>query len=161
MSTQTSAPAPAATGERSLLLRLYLSRGVLALAWALAAATLMAGIGFLLVPAQAAFPPQGDLGVWEKPVRLAKWVALENNLVPSLHVALTVVCVAVYAARAPVAGKVLLWLWALGVGASTLLLHQHYLLDVATGFAVGLAGYAFVYRPRAEAGAGMGRKDVA
>jgi len=36
MSTQTSAPAPAATGERSFLLRLYLSRGALALAWALA-----------------------------------------------------------------------------------------------------------------------------
>ncbi|MFF0079168.1 DUF308 domain-containing protein [Streptomyces canus] len=37
MSTQTSAPAPAAaTDERASLLRLYLSRGVLALAWALA-----------------------------------------------------------------------------------------------------------------------------
>lgn len=37
MSTQTSAPAPAAaTDERFFLLRLYLGRGVLALAWALA-----------------------------------------------------------------------------------------------------------------------------
>ncbi|MEV6182797.1 DUF308 domain-containing protein [Streptomyces sp. NPDC052015] len=37
MSTQTSTPAPAAaTGERSSLLRLYLGRGVLAVAWALA-----------------------------------------------------------------------------------------------------------------------------
>lgn len=37
MSTHTTTPAPAtATDERSSLLRLYLSRGVLALAWALA-----------------------------------------------------------------------------------------------------------------------------
>lgn len=37
MSTQTSTPSnPATTGERSSLLRLYLSRGVLAVAWALA-----------------------------------------------------------------------------------------------------------------------------
>ncbi|MEU0945584.1 DUF308 domain-containing protein [Streptomyces canus] len=37
MTTQTVTPtAPAATGERSSLLRLYLSRGILAVAWALA-----------------------------------------------------------------------------------------------------------------------------
>ncbi|MGR6968302.1 DUF308 domain-containing protein [Streptomyces cynarae] len=37
MSTQTATPSsPATTGERSALLRLYLGRGVLALAWALA-----------------------------------------------------------------------------------------------------------------------------
>ncbi|MFJ4205492.1 DUF308 domain-containing protein [Streptomyces sviceus] len=37
MTTQTAtSTAPAATGERSALLRLYLSRGILALAWALA-----------------------------------------------------------------------------------------------------------------------------
>lgn len=39
MSTQTATPTPtgqAATGERSSLLRLYLSRGILAVAWALA-----------------------------------------------------------------------------------------------------------------------------
>jgi membrane-associated phospholipid phosphatase len=100
----------------------------------------------LLVPADNVFPPPpDDMGVWTGLVRSAKWVALEHNLVPSLHVALSVVCIAVYARQARPVGRALLWLWAAVIGLSTLLLHQHYVLDVATGFALGLAGVWLVY----------------
>jgi membrane-associated phospholipid phosphatase len=53
--------------------------------------------------------------------------------------------VTVYARRAGLPGKMLLWLWAGVIAASTLLLHQHYLLDVLTGAALGWAGARAVY----------------
>jgi membrane-associated phospholipid phosphatase len=85
-------------------------------------------------------------------VRFVKWVARPHNLLPSLHVALSVVCVHVYARHAGTAGKALLWLWAGAVAASTLLLHQHYLLDVLSGAALGWAGVRGVYDRWAKAG---------
>jgi membrane-associated phospholipid phosphatase len=116
-----------------------------ALAATMAAVMLAAGVVFLLVPAAPAFPPPADMGAWGPPVRFIKWVALAHNLLPSLHVALSVVCVFVYARRAAAAGKALLWLWAAVIAASTLFLHQHYLLDVLTGAALGWAGVRGVY----------------
>ncbi|WP_020139627.1 DUF308 domain-containing protein [Streptomyces sp. 351MFTsu5.1] len=57
MSTQTSAPAPAAaTDERSSLLRLYLSRGLLALAWALAFAGAHEDIDAVAITLLVAYP---------------------------------------------------------------------------------------------------------
>ncbi len=88
-----------------------------ALAAALAAVMLAAGVVFLLVPAAPAFPPPGDMGAWGPAVRFVKWVALPHNLLPSLHVALSVVCVSVSARRAAPAGKALLWLWAAVIAA--------------------------------------------
>jgi membrane-associated phospholipid phosphatase len=125
---------------------LHSRRELKALAVTLAVVTLGAGACFLVLPAETAFPPPGNMGIWTGLVRFAKGLALRYNLAPSLHVALSVVCVAVFAARARMAGKIALWGWALGICASTLLLHQHYLIDVITGFALGLAGVHWGYR---------------
>jgi membrane-associated phospholipid phosphatase len=116
-----------------------------ALAVTFSVVILAAGICFLLVPVELAFPPPNEMGIWTGPVRLAKAIARTNNLLPSLHVALSVVCVVVYARQASLVGKMLLWLWAGGIGVSTLLLHQHYLLDVVTGLILGLLGVRLVY----------------
>jgi membrane-associated phospholipid phosphatase len=89
--------------------------------------------------------------VWDGLVRFAKWVARPHNYAPSLHVALSVVCIRVYARHANRAGKVFLWLWAAGIAVSTVLLHQHYLVDVVTGFLLGLAGVRWVYDRRLAA----------
>jgi membrane-associated phospholipid phosphatase len=120
-------------------------RELRSLAVALAVVIGVAGLFFLALPARSVFPPLPDMGAWTGLVRGTKWVALENNLMPSLHVALTVVCVAVYARQAKSVAKVLLWLWAATIAASTLFLHQHYVADVITGFALGLAGVRWVY----------------
>ncbi len=66
------------------------SRDLRALSAMLAVVILCAGIGFLLVPAEAAFPPASEMGTWAPLVRFAKVVALTNNYIPSLHVALSV-----------------------------------------------------------------------
>jgi membrane-associated phospholipid phosphatase len=145
---------PAAVlGYMSLYLPLWMAgfvlrtrREVRALAWTLSGVILVAGVCFLLLPAEHAFPPPPpDMGAWTDLVHFAKWVALEHNLVPSLHVALSTICLAVYARQAGAVGRVLLWSWAAAIALSTLLLHQHYLLDVATGFALGLVGVRLGY----------------
>src|SRR5438552_8492083 len=67
-------------------------REVAALVATEAVLTLVAGICFLAFPAEPSFPPSPDMGMWAAPVTFAKWVARKHNLMPSLHVAMSVVC---------------------------------------------------------------------
>ncbi len=109
-----------------------------ALIRALALATLIGGIGFLLVPSEAAFAPPVDLGVWSGLFHFADRLNLDHNMVPSLHVAFSVCCIAAFALNASVRGRALLWIWAVAIALSTLLTHQHHVLDVMTGWGVGI-----------------------
>lgn len=117
-------------------------RQLRALALAECAVILVAGICFLLLPAQLAYPPTpSELGAWTGLFGFADWLNRDYNLAPSLHVALSVLCVSAYAFRA----RVFWWTWAALVAVSTVLTHQHHLLDVVTGWALGLAG-GWLYR---------------
>ena len=118
-----------------------------ALVITLAIAIFCGGIGFLLFPADLAFAPprEEDLGIWAALFHFADKLNLTYNLLPSLHVAFAVICVAIFSARAPLAGKVLLWFWAAMVAASTVLLHQHHLLDVATGWLLALVCVRLIF----------------
>jgi len=114
------------------------------------AVTFFAAIAFVLIPAEHTNPhPAGD-GAWSVLVMFTKQAALPHNMVPSLHVALTVVFISALASHAGWLGQCLLWIWATVISLSTLLLHQHYLLDVATGFVLGRASIAFIYRKQAR-----------
>lgn len=118
-----------------------------ALIGTLAVVTFVAGLCFVALPvANVLETPAADLGVWATPVHLAKTVAMTNNLLPSLHVGLAVVCIAVYAPHTQSLGKGMLWLWSLLIAGSTILLHQHYLIDVLSGYALALAGMRWGYR---------------
>jgi membrane-associated phospholipid phosphatase len=123
-------------------------REVRALVCTLALVIAAGGICFLLFPAELAFAPprEGELGPWAGLYHLADALNLTYNLVPSLHVALSVVCVAVFSSRASRMGKLLLWSWAFAIAASTVLIHQHHLLDVVTGWLVALAGVRVGFR---------------
>jgi len=117
-----------------------------ALAVTLAAVTFCGGICFLLLPAELAYPPAPrDLGKWSDLFRFADWLNLEHNLLPSLHVALSVVCVAVFSGHASTIGKTILWSWAVAVSVSTVLTHQHHISDVITGFILGMLASRLVY----------------
>jgi membrane-associated phospholipid phosphatase len=113
----------------------------------LAASTGLAGVGFLLIPGQLAFaPPQEhELGIWAQMFHLADEMNLTYNLVPSLHVALSVVCVAAFATRAAPYGKALLWIWAAAIALSTLFTHQHHVIDVVTGWLLAIFCVRLVY----------------
>ncbi|HEV7402879.1 MAG TPA: phosphatase PAP2 family protein [Chthoniobacteraceae bacterium] len=117
-----------------------------ALIKALAFAILCGGIGFLLVPARAAYPPPGELGLWSALYHFADRANLDYNMVPSLHVALSVCCVAAFARHAAPWGRRLLWAWAGAIALSTLLTHQHHVIDVITGWALGVGSWRFCAR---------------
>jgi membrane-associated phospholipid phosphatase len=121
-----------------------------ALIRALAFTILIGGLSFLLLPASAAFPPPGDVGVWTGLLHFAHSVALEHNMVPSLHVALSVCCLAVFARLASSFGRILLWSWAGAIALSTLLTHQHHVIDALTGWLLGLAASRTVAEPPSE-----------
>ncbi len=116
---------------------------------ALALATFLGGIGFLLIPSRAAFAPAGDLGLWASLFHFADRLNLDYNMVPSLHVAFSVCCIAAFVRHASQPGRALLWTWAAAIALSTLLTHQHHLLDVVSGWCVGLASFR-LGRPRVE-----------
>lgn len=122
-----------------------------ALIRALALATLIGGLGFLLVPSRAAFAPAGDLGMWAGLFHSADRLNLDYNMVPSLHVAFSVCCIAAFARYAAPPGRALLWAWAVAIALSTLLTHQHHVVDVVSGWGVGLAAQRFAI-PRGRAG---------
>lgn len=121
-------------------------REFLALAMTLNFAILIAGICFLLFPAQVAFPPPKDFGAFPNLYHFADRLSLAYNLVPSLHVALAAVCIAVFAARTRLVWKTLFWIWAVVIAISTLLIHKHHVLDVVTGFVLAWLALKFFYR---------------
>ncbi len=106
---------------------------------ALALAVGAAGIAFLLIPAQLAYPPvrEDQLGIWAGLFHAADELNLTYNLVPSLHVAFAVICASMLSKHASRPGRIGLWLWASLIAASTVLTHQHHLLDVAAGWLLG------------------------
>jgi membrane-associated phospholipid phosphatase len=108
--------------------------------------TLVAGIFFLFLPADLHFPTEPDMGDWKWLVELARRIALEHNFIPSLHVGMSAVCVLAYSRRAGWLGKTLLWLWSAFISASTMLIHQHYVVDVLAGYALAWAGVRWGYR---------------
>ncbi|NOS72364.1 MAG: hypothetical protein HOP33_20880 [Verrucomicrobia bacterium] len=98
-----------------------------------------AGICFLLIPAQLAYAPPTELGIWQNLFYFADDLNLDYNLVPSLHVTLSFVCIELFSAHTNTAGKILLRSWGLLIAASTILTHQHHLLDALTGWMLALA----------------------
>jgi len=115
---------------------------------AMAVAITIAGIGFLLFPAELAFAPvrEDQLGVWAGLYHVADDLNLTYNLLPSLHVAFAVICVTIFAPRAPRPIRTILWLWAFLIAASTVLTHQHHVLDAVTGWLLALLCVRLVAR---------------
>jgi membrane-associated phospholipid phosphatase len=121
------------------------TRELQALALSLSAVTAVAGIGYLLFPAELAYAPR-DPGAWSALFALARKMALRDyNLVPSLHVAMSCLCLAAYATHRGLLGKALLYSWAALIALATLLTHQHHVSDVVAGVALAVIGKRFIY----------------
>jgi membrane-associated phospholipid phosphatase len=118
-------------------------RNIRSMALSLCAVIGAAGIGFLICPATLNYGPTGAMvAPWESLYQLSDWMNLDHNLVPSLHVALAVCCVAVYTQshRIDALTRGILWVWAMLIALSTLLTHQHHVVDVAMGWVLGMVG---------------------
>ena len=118
-----------------------------AFAFTLGVVVLVAGVCFVLIPADLAYEPiPDDLGAWTWPVQTAMTLNLRtHNLAPSLHVALSACCAGIMSTRAGPTGRMILWLWAAAIALSTLTLHQHHVIDVITGWPLGWLGKRLVY----------------
>jgi membrane-associated phospholipid phosphatase len=125
-----------------------------ALTIALFGATSVAGVCFLLLPAELAYPAQGIEGFWSDLFALNRQIVLRYNLIPSLHVALSTVTLAAYGTCRGAWGRILLAAWGGLIGLSTLLTHQHHVVDVVTGLLLGWAAYRLLYRRWLDARAG-------
>jgi membrane-associated phospholipid phosphatase len=118
------------------------------LAFASAATILVAGVCFLLLPAELGFPPAVVAGPFATIFRVSDEINLDYNLVPSLHVALAVLCLQAFWPARSFFVRLGLALWGAGLALSTLLTHQHHVLDVAAG--AGLAVVMFHASRRAS-----------
>lgn len=112
----------------------------------LAFTTFVGGACFLALPVELSFAPEGGLGRGPALFRFADELNLTYNLFPSLHVAFSTVCVAAFAPSASRLGKVLLWIWALGIAVSTVLTRQHHVADALGGFALAAVAMRVVCR---------------
>lgn len=108
------------------------------LARVLAGVIFTAGIGFVLVPAELSYPAAvlPTSGATPTLFRWADAANLDHELFPSLHVALSSTCLAIFARRAPAWVRTALLLWAGLIGVSTVLTQQHHVVDVLAGWAL-------------------------
>jgi membrane-associated phospholipid phosphatase len=120
---------------------------------ALTAETLVAGVVYLSVPMVQVYPPRVASGIGGAIFHLADRLNLQYNEFPSLHIAFAVTAAIVFGRRCGPLGRVLFGLWTLGVAVSTLFLHEHHTLDLASGALLGLLGVVFVWRRTSREGA--------
>jgi membrane-associated phospholipid phosphatase len=112
--------------------------------------TLVAGVFFLVLPTTQAYPERVASGFFAGVFRLADRMNLEYNEFPSLHIAFAITAAIVFGRRCGWFGRTLFFLWAAGVAASTLFLHEHHLLDLVGGAVLGLAAVATVQNRASE-----------
>lgn len=104
-------------------------------------ATVIAGAIFILIPARLGFPPHSVSGPFRTMFEVTDRLNLDFNLVPSLHVTFALICVRAYGRDASKAARAVLLAWAVALIASTLLTHQHHLIDGVAGAALAWAVY--------------------
>lgn len=135
-----------------LLLSLFVFRtwkDMVPFALALCAETVVGAVGFLLLPVEVAWPTRVVQGGWADVFFMADTMNLERNYLPSLHVAFACTAALAYAERSGGWARALFGLWAAAIAASTLLIHEHHLVDVVAGALLAWGTWRFV-APRAR-----------
>ncbi len=107
---------------------------------ALARLICVSGVGFLLLPSEDVRIHETVSGFSGWVFELADRINLDHNHFPSLHVGMAVLCARTFARTAEPGTAAAVWIWAMAISFSTLITHQHYVVDV---FAGGLLGWWF------------------
>lgn len=114
-------------------------RALLPFFMTLSAQTILASVCFVLLPVETNFPERFVEGAHAQTFAVADLMNLERNFLPSLHVGFAITAALAYGPRGGYLIKILLWFWAIAIAISTLLIHEHHLLDI---FAGALLAYA-------------------
>lgn len=112
-------------------------------------ALFVAGFIWLVFPARLGFErivPEGYGLAYETMFMLDH----PHNLVPSLHIIFSSLVVLACGQNAPGRIKIGLWFWLAAIAASTVLTHQHHLLDVVAGLLVAIVCRSLLVRPSAR-----------
>lgn len=103
----------------------------------LIAGTIICGAMFLLFPASLGFDRLvPDTPPYDRLFAVIFQLDHPHNLVPSLHVVFSACIILALASKLKTWVSGLLMIWLTAILASTLLIHQHHLLDVAAGLAL-------------------------
>jgi membrane-associated phospholipid phosphatase len=130
-----------------LLLSLFIFRtwrDMLPFAVALCAQTVLGALCFLVLPVEVAWPPRAVTGGWTEVFQFADTMNLERNYLPSLHVAFACTAALAYRERSGLFARTVFNAWALAIAASTLLIHEHHLVDVIAGALLAWGTWRFV-----------------
>jgi membrane-associated phospholipid phosphatase len=107
--------------------------------------SLVAALCFWVLPLEDGFPQPGRASGWDGWVwNLSNDLALRHNYFPSLHVTLAVSAALVISRARGRTHWPMVW-WAVAISVSTLLVHQHHLIDIAGGVVLAFAGVFFIY----------------
>jgi membrane-associated phospholipid phosphatase len=93
---------------------------------------IIGGCFFLLFPATLGYSDSRASAL--ENLEIIQMIAGTYNLVPSLHVALSLVTMSIIWVELEASEKVIMAVWTLLMTLSTLLTHQHHILDVVSGF---------------------------
>ena len=122
-------------------------RRVMPLFVALCCEVAVAGVTFVLYPAEIGYRHDPVTGILAWPYAAAKQVNLTYNLVPSLHVAFAVTAAAVLGRAGGRSWGRFIWLWAAAIVASTFVTHEHHVVDVVAGGLLAGIAVRFVHDP--------------
>ncbi|MED5594062.1 phosphatase PAP2 family protein [Janthinobacterium sp. P210006] len=111
------------------------------LARAMALSALACGVVFLLYPTTLAYPPVGEGSAWStQALRMLQAADSTQNCLPSLHGALTLLCVWALCDRRHLLRSALAALLGISICYAIIALRRHVSIDLAAGLAVGVAG---------------------
>jgi membrane-associated phospholipid phosphatase len=112
----------------------------------LVAATIFCGVIFLLLPARLGFERTVPDDPFYRSIFANMFaVDLPHNMVPSLHVTFSsLILLSLYRAQQANLAKITFGAWLVLICASTVLVHQHHLLDVVTGLLVTATFIRFI-----------------
>jgi membrane-associated phospholipid phosphatase len=91
------------------------------------------GVGFLLLPADQVYETCAPTGITGSLFACADRMNMDYNFCPSLHVGFAAASALVYGSNVSRLAATCIGIWAIAIAASTLLLHQHYVVDVVAG----------------------------
>ena len=111
------------------------------LARAMALSALACGVVFLLYPTTLAYPPVGEGNAWSTQLlRQLQAADSAQNCLPSLHGALTLLCVWALCDKRHLLRSVLTVLLGVAICYAIIALRRHVSIDLAAGLFVGIAG---------------------
>ncbi len=122
------------------------SEEILPLFWVLIAEISIGGLFFIFLPFDTSYPVREAQGFSGVMFDIADFVNMKRNYFPSLHVSFAFTAALFYSSKTNKAGALLFFIWASAISVSTILIHEHYLIDVIAGILLAFVCWKIIGR---------------